>query len=301
MKITTTLLCICTIILLTGCDVKDPIYNTAHPDKGQVTLTTDWSARTTSVDIPASYTVTAGEYSATVNNATNTLDHLFKPDAYHLRLYNATEHISVIGATATVAGASGNVDGVGQFVQEMPGWLFTGTLNAMIEADTDHEFTAAMQQQVRQLTLVIKPTGDTTDRIERIEGYLTGAASTLDMDNGTHGAPLNVALAFTKVTNGANASKWSATVRLLGVAGSRQKLHAKIFFEGNTPKPISLIGADSNEGCDLTETLAAFNADKTTPLALGGKVLETPTGIELSGISIGKWDEQGEITDDADE
>lgn len=29
--------------LLAGCDVKDPIYNTPHPDHGTVTLTTDWS------------------------------------------------------------------------------------------------------------------------------------------------------------------------------------------------------------------------------------------------------------------
>lgn len=27
-----------TATLLTGCDVKDPIYNTSHPEKGTVTL-----------------------------------------------------------------------------------------------------------------------------------------------------------------------------------------------------------------------------------------------------------------------
>ena len=59
------------------------------------------------------------------------------------------------GSVATVAGASGNVDGAGPFVQEMPGWLFTGVTETMIEADTDHTLTVAMQQQVRQLTLFI--------------------------------------------------------------------------------------------------------------------------------------------------
>lgn len=287
MKTTISILCAGTL-LLSGCDVKDPIYNTPHPGKGQVTLTTDWSARTAGIDIPASYTVTAGEYSAALSNAANTLDHFFEPGTYHFRVYNTPEHITVKGSTATVAEASGNVDGAGKFVQEIPGWLFTSVTDAAIEADTDHALTVPMQQQVRGLTLFIEPTGGTTDRIERIEGYLTGAASTLDMDNGTHGAPLNAALAFTKVTDGVNAGKWSVTVRLLGVAGNQQKLHAKIFFEDGNPKPVSLTDADGNEGNDLTAVLKDFNADKTTPLALGGKVAETPTGTGFTA-TISAW------------
>ena len=31
------------LLLLVGCDPKDPIYDTPHPEKGAVTLTTDWS------------------------------------------------------------------------------------------------------------------------------------------------------------------------------------------------------------------------------------------------------------------
>ena len=275
-------------LALAGCDVKDPIYNTAHPDKGQISLTTDWTRRTTGVDIPANYTVSVDEYSATVSNVTNTLDNFFEPGIYHLRIHNTPEHVTVNGATVTVAGASGNVDGVGLFIQEMPGWLFTGVTETTIEADTDHTLTVAMQQQVRQLTLFITPTGGTTDRIEHVEGYLSGAASTLNMDNGMHGAPLNVALAFTKVTDGANAGKWAATVRLLGVAGSQQKLHAKIFFEGNTPKPVSLTDANGNDGSDLTTALTAFNADKITPLSLGGEVVETPTGAGFTA-TINDW------------
>lgn len=275
-------------LLLSGCDVKDPIYNTAHPDEGQITLTTDWSARTAGIDIPASYTVMVGKYSETVSNATNTLDHLFEPGNYHLRVYNTPEHISINEATVTVAQASGNVDGVGQFVQEMPGWLFTSTQDATIEADTDYELTAAMQQQVRQLTLFIEPTGGTTDRIERIEGYLTGAASTLNMDDGTHAAPLNVALTFAKVADGANAGKWAATVRLLGVAGTGQRLHAQIYFEDDTPRAVWLTDADGTEGCDLTAELAQFNNDKTKPLALGGKIVETPTSAGFTA-TITDW------------
>lgn len=276
------------LIFLAGCDVKDPIYNTDHPENGKITLTTDWSARTAGIDIPTSYTVAVNEYSEKVNNATNTLDHLFEPGGYHLRVYNTPEHISINEATVTVAQASGNVDGVGQFVQEMPGWLFTSILDAEIDADTDHELTAVMQQQVRQLTLFIEPTGGTTDRIERIEGYLSGAASTLNMDDDTHAAPLNVALEFTKVTDGANAGKWTVTVRLLGVAGTGQKLHAQVYFKDNNPKSVTLTGADGIEGCDLTAALADFNADKKNPLTLGGKIVETPTSAGFTA-TITDW------------
>ena len=274
--------------LFSGCNVKDTIYNTAHPEKGRVTLTTDWTQRTAGIEIPAGYTVEAGRYSDVVSGATNTLDYLFEPGTYRIRSYNAAEHITVEGSTVTVAQASGNSDGGGQFVHEMPGWLFTSTLDAEIKADTDYELTAAMQQQVRQLTLFIEPTGGSTDKIVRIEGYLSGAASTLQLDDGTHAAPLNVALAFAKVADGANAGKWAATVRLLGVADVGQKLHARIFFENDNPKPVTLTDTDGSEGCVLTETLADFNADKKTPLALGGRLVETSTSAGFTA-TIRDW------------
>lgn len=269
------------VLLLASCDVKDPIYNTPHPDHGTVTLTADWSQRSTGIDIPASYTVQAGDYTATLGDATKRIDHLFEPGTYRFYIYNTPEQVSISGTTATVAAASGNWDGVGAFVAASPGWLFTCAMDVVIEKDTEYELTAAMQQQVRQLTLVIEPTGGTTDRIEGVEGYLSGAAATLDMDNGTHGTPSNVALTFTKITSGADAGKWSATMRLLGVAGTAQQLTAQIRFSGNSPQPVTLTS-------DLTTLLATFNADKTKPLALGGTVAETPTGAGFSA-TITDW------------
>ncbi len=269
------------VLLLASCDVKDPIYNTPHPDHGTVTLTADWSRRGTGIDIPASYTVQAGDYSTTLGGTTNRIDHLFEPGAYRTYIYNTPEHVTVSGTTATVAAASGNWDGVGAFVAASPGWLFTCAMDVTIEKDTEYELTAAMQQQVRQLTLVVEPMGGTTDRVEGVEGYLSGVAATLDMDNGTHGTPSNVTLTFTKITSGADAGKWSATVRLLGVAGKVQQLTAQIRFTGNSPQPVTLTS-------DLTTELAAFNTDKPKPLTLGGTVAETPTGAEFTA-TITDW------------
>ena len=273
---------IASLMLPAACDVKDPIFNTPHPDHGTVTLTTDWRGIGSGLTPPSGYTVKAGSYSATLSGATNTLDHLFEPGTYPIHIYNVPEHITVSGTTATVATATGNVDGVGGFVQSSPGWLFTSATDAVIKADADHALTAVMQQQVRQLTLIVTPTGGTTDRIEQIEGYLTGAASTLDFATGTHTAPLNVELQFAKITEGANAGSWAATVRLLGTAGPGQKLNARIRFTDGNPQSV-----DSDS--DLTTDLASFNADKRTPLTLGSRIVETPTGTGFTA-TITDWE-----------
>ncbi len=126
------------ILTLGACDVKDPIYNTLHPGHGTITLTADWSGIGQGLTAPESYTVRAGDYTATVGRATAALDHLFEPGKYVIHACNTAEHITVGGTTATVAVASGNVDGVGAFIHNAPEWFFTCATEAAIEADTDH-------------------------------------------------------------------------------------------------------------------------------------------------------------------
>lgn len=272
-----------------ACDVKDPIYNTPHPEHGSLTLTTDWSAIGEGLTAPAGYTVAVGDYSATLSGAVNLLGRLFNPGTYPVIVCNTPEHITVSGTTATVATAA---DGAGAFVHADPGWLFTSATDAVIAKDAAHSVTAVMQQQVRRLTLIIEPTGNTAGRIDRIEGYLTGAASSLNFADGTHAAPMNVALHFARITDGPNAGRWSATVRLLGTAGAQQKMNATICFTGGSPATVPI---DS----DLTAGLAAFNTDKRTPLTLGASMVETPTGAGFEA-TITDWAtvNGGEITAD---
>lgn len=67
MKNPITMLCAGAALLTLGaCDVKDPIYNTLHPGHGTITLTADWSGIGQGLTAPESYTVRAGDYSATV-------------------------------------------------------------------------------------------------------------------------------------------------------------------------------------------------------------------------------------------
>ncbi len=265
-------------ILIGACDVKDPVYNTPHPEHGKITLTADWSERGEGVDIPGSHHVRAnGDETGRQTFTVHTNDHpeLFEPGSHRLHLWHDAAGITVGGNTASVGATTraGNIN-------PSPDWFFSAAMDVEIEADKVHPVTAAMQQQVRELTLVIEPTGGTTDKIENIAGTLSGVAATLDIDTGAHGTPSDAALTFTKITTGADAGKWSATVRLLGVAGSAQTLTGTITFTNGGPAAVSL---DSN----LTTALANFNADKTTPLTLGGTVVETPTGAGFTASIIG--------------
>ncbi|WP_374045524.1 FimB/Mfa2 family fimbrial subunit, partial [uncultured Alistipes sp.] len=166
------------------------------------------------------------------------------------------------------------------------------TEQVTIEKDTDYPLTAAMQQRVRELTLVVEPTGDAAHRITEIEASLSGVAGTLDFATDTYGAASNVVLPFTRITSGADAGKWTATVRLLGITGGEQLLTGEIRYADGNPAPTTLES-------DLTEALAAFNTAKSEPMTLGG-TLETPDEVEIQGATISGWEEidNGEV--DAD-
>ena len=262
------------LLAVTSC-VKDELHDTPHPDTGKITVTADWTDRGDGVDIPAEWTVTMGGYTGTEAGETHAPDYLFNPGNYLLTAYNTPEDITISGTTATVVQETG----AGTYISNAPGWLFTSVQEASIEADTDYDLTAAMHQQVRQLTLVIEPTGDAVGRIESIEGSLSGAAGTQDFATGAYGAASDVALHFTKITEGVDAGKWTATVRLLGITGNTQILTATLAYADGNP-------ADTSFESDLTEALQGFNADKTEPLTLGGTIAETRTeaGVE-TGIT----------------
>ena len=270
-------------VLLSSC-VKDTLYDTPHPDYGKIAVTADWSARGEGIDIPATWTVTMGDYTGTETSATHAPDHLFAPGSYTLAAWNPAEGITVSGTTAAVAAAADAGADAESCIAANPGWFFTHAEQVTIEQDKDHTFTAAMKQQVRELTLVVEPTGDAAGRITEISAQLTGAAGTLDFATDTYGAASNVVLPFTKITEGNDAGKWKATVRLLGVTGTEQLLTGEIRYADGNPTPTTLKS-------DLTEALKEFNTGKVESLTLGGTLVETPEGMEVDGAGITGWEE----------
>ena len=262
-------------LLLTSC-IEDELFNTPHPDHGKVVVTADWSNRGEGVDIPTSWELNLGDYTGTETSATHAPDYLFEPGNYTLVAHNPANGIAVSGTTATVATTNGS------FITANPDWLFTAVQEVTIDIDTDHKFTATMRQQVRELTLIIEPTGDAAERVESIEGHLSGAAGSMDFSTDTYGMPSEVELSFTKITSGADAGKWTATVWLLGIAGNAQQLTATLTYTDDNPRSHLLES-------DLTASLADFNADKATPLTLGGTIAETPTEAGFSA-TITDWE-----------
>lgn len=259
-------------LLLAACDVNDPIYNTAHPDKGTLTLTTDWSGIGQGLAVPESYTVRVGDYTATLGGATNTLDRLFESGTCRMLVCNIPTNIRIEGNVAQ-AGHDGTYN---------PGWLFSCAAEVTISPDTDHACTAVMRQQVRELTLAVAPTGDAVARIVSVGGTLRGVACKLDLENGTHSLPGAVACSFSKIAGGAEAGKWAATLRLLGVVpGEKIELDLAIRFRDDNPRLMNVTS-------DLTSALAGFNDDKRTPLTLDGRVVETPSEAGFAG-TIDNW------------
>lgn len=260
-------------LLLWSCDVKDPIYETEHPNHGKVTLTVDWSGIGAGIAKPANYNISVAEYSSMLAGDQNLLDHLFTPGTYAALAWNVAQNITIRGKTATVANSTTTKEAVSPIIHHAPGWLFTAQLkNMVIEKDKHHNFKVAMKQEVRELTLMIEPTGGTVDRIASISGHLSGVAGTLDMESGTHGAPSYVDLNFIKGDDG----KFRATVRILGVVGSEQIMTAKVLFNDGGP-------SDQPFESNMSSTLANFNSDKKTPLTLKATVETTSeSGFEAS-------------------
>lgn len=263
------------IYMLGSCNVNDPIYDTDHPDKGKIILTMDWSGMGAGITKPTSYSVKVNDFTVMLSGDCNTIDKLFDAGTYKGSAYNTADEIAMNGMVATVS-----AEGTG-FIKTNPGWLFTAhEANVIIEKGKVHQYTATMQQQVRQLTLVLKPEGGTAGNITAISAEFSGVAASWDFSvNQPTGGPASVKPVFIKQTDGT----WTATVRLLGVTGGQQELKTVLSFTGSTP-------ADQTITSDLTTLLASFNAlsDAKTPLTLSATVVETPTETEFTA-TINGW------------
>lgn len=250
-----TLFAAATALILSSC-VKDDLYDTPHPQHGKITVTADWSARGEGVDVPEKWNVAIGDYTGEETRTVHKPDYLFTPGTYTLLAWNPADGITVSGNTATASYADGQL-----------GWFHTHAQKVTILMDRDHAFTAPLQQQVRQLSVVIKPSGDAAERITGIEASLGGIAETIDFVTGEHSSPTSIKLVFRKSKEG---NEWATTIRMLGIAGTAQKLTGTVTFADGNPQPLTFES-------DLSQALSDFNGRKTVPLNLGGSMITTPS------------------------
>lgn len=130
---------------------------------------------------------------------------------------------------------------------------------------------------VRQLTLELEISGDAASRLTGIDAELSGVAGAINIENGNPvGNAVTVAPVFVK-TDG----KYTAILRLLGITGNAQTLALTLYFADGNP-------ATHTVTSNLSDKLAAFNADRKTPLTLHSILVVTPTGGGFTA-TIGEW------------
>lgn len=278
------------LLLLVSC-VKDDLYNTPHPDKGAVKVTTDWTDRSSDATLPDSYILRIGAQEQTVSGETNAFDALFPPGKQDLLVYHQAEGITISGTTAMVNSLP---DGM---LEPAPGYLFSasGTLEVMKD-DTLH-LTVPMKQHVRRLALTLKLNPGDEQRIGSTAATLTGIASTVDLTTGiliaTEGKTTVPAFALgtdadAPDTRSSGQSALVTALRLLGiVTGERQILTLVITLTDGNVQTIHT---------DLTEMLKDFGGTDMEPLTLDA-TLELPAEGSMGGTITG-WTEvdNGDIT-----
>jgi hypothetical protein len=264
---------------LAGC-VKVELNETEHPDGGRIILlTTDWTDRGAGIDIPAGYSMKAGDYSDTLYGTSNTVNNIFTPGEYRINIWNTADNIAVTSSSGMTA--EGEV-AIAYYGNALLGWFFTGTADQTIEADRDYTVNVAMRQQVRQLTLALEPTGNAKDFVTGITASLSGVVGAIDINTGSPaGSAVSVALAFAKGDD----DRYYSVIRLLGITGTDRKLSLTLNYAGGNPSSQTLV-------CDLSGRLADFNADKRTPLVLNAEALITPTDTGFTA-DIDEWRENG--------
>lgn len=278
------------LLLLVSC-VKDDLYNTPHPDKGAVKVTTDWTDRSSDATLPDSYILRIGAQEQTGSGETNAFDALFPPGKQDLLVYHQAEGITISGTTATVNTLPGGM------LEPAPGYLFSasGTLEVMKD-DTLH-LTVPMKQHIRRLALTLKLNPGDEQRIGSTAATLTGIASAVDLATGiliaTEGKTTVPAFALgtdadAPDTRSSGQPALVTALRLLGIeTGERQILTLVITLTDGNVQTIHT---------DLTEMLKDFGGTNMEPLTLDA-TLELPAEGSMGGTITG-WTEvdNGDIT-----
>lgn len=271
MKTITTILG-CALLLLAGCDVKDPICNTPHPEEGAVNLSADWSARGEGVKIPVMYTAEVNGTATVLTANPAVLPGLFTPGTLKVYAWNIPQGFTITNGKATLAEAA---DSPGLFTSQAE-WLFTGSTDITVIADDTVDAILPMRQQMRLLCIELTVTEGEYDRITGIEATLSGIATTVDLYTGTlTDGTGTVSLSFTRTGN-----KIKGEACLPGISDTAQELTVTFSFEDNEPAPQTTRN-------DLSQLLAGFNNGKLIPVTLTGNFY-SPNRTDL-GSAVIDW------------
>lgn len=263
------------VMSLTSC-VKDDLYNTPHPDKGAVVITTDWTEALAESTVPDTYLLRMDDGKAVqASGETTVCPDLLTPGTHTLLIYNEPEGISIADDAAIVQQKDG-------MLIPLPDYLFSAEADLNVVQDDTLRVTVPMVRRLCPIILNLDLNGENADEIAKIEATLSGMAGSVDLRTGTPGsesltARLDVREAEAK-TRATEAVALEMKCRVTGTAqGERQILTVKVTMEDGYVSTIT---------SDLTENLKDLNADME-PVRLEGSV-EAPQDGHFSG-TIENW------------
>lgn len=256
------------MLLLASCDVKDPIYNTPHPNHGIVMGLTEWSQRGEGVEVPIKYRVEVSGTTNTANATTFTMPELFEPGNVEVLAYNLPAGVSANGGIATV---STGTDGT--LLVPDAGVLFSGVATAHVVADDTARVTLAMQQRMREVRFTLTITDGDPERITDIKARLDGVAASINLRTGeVIGNSASVMLSFLRKGDKLSAKVWTIGI----IEEAKQQIVTTLTFSDNHRIETTT---------DVTDIFHNFNADKLTPLSITGS-LYAPVGTKPDGTII---------------
>lgn len=286
-------------VLLGGC-VKDDLYNTPHPDKGVVLVSTDWTECWPDAILPDSYILRIGAQEQVVSGETNVFDALLLPGRQDLLIYHQADGITIAGEIATV---NTRADGT---LEPMPGFLFSAAEKLEIVKDDTLRVSVKMKQHIRTLKLTLKLNPGDREIIASTSAKLTGIASAIRLTDGaiiategkttvpgfvlsTDGPDTRNALAPTQFdaasTRAAGQPVLAATLQLMGVMPEEQQL---------LTLDVTLTdGVAQTITTDLSESLKDLGTGADTEPEPEPLVLDATLTLPVAGIvgTISDWKE----------
>ena len=198
------------------------------------------------------------------------------PGEYTVLAYNMPQGFTVTDGIARVERRDGTVRALTDFIDPLPGYLYSDMERIVITADDTLRMNLDVTQRVRDLHIELTVTEGAPERIVTVTGTLSGVAEAYDLRNETlYGEAVSTRPTFTR-----DGDEVSADLRLLGVLGDAQTLTLVLTFtDGRT------LTVDS----DLTEVLSGFGeGDMTQTFAIEGG-LRTPLEAGFSA-TITDWE-----------
>ena len=264
------------VLSLTSC-VKDELYNTPHPDKGVVEISTDWSDAISESDIPSAYYLKTDDDSP-VETGEKTVRYpkLLTPGKHMFSAYNIPDGIHVNGAGASVT-LSGN-----GLLNPMPGYLFSSVKEVDVLQDHILQVDMPMKRRVCPIRLKLTLTGGKPEEIAHVEATLSGVAGSVNLHSGVIGDESFSLMPVITPTDGTlrSSAEVEMRCRVLGVnPRQRQLLSVTLTMkDGHQEEIIS----------DLTDRLKDVNATMR-PVDLTGSMDALQNG-EFGG-TITDWTE----------